>query len=93
MKEPKIEEDTFQYKGFNICIGYDNSCSLYYGKIVNNNSSIGLILRDSKKTALIEKIREAIDYTDFQMKTVEMGKGFYKGSSDDIMYSITIGEE
>lgn len=94
MKEPKMEEENvFQYKGFDISIVYDNSGGLYYGKIVNSNSSIGFILRDSKKPALIEKIHEAIDSTDFQMKTVEKGECFYKGSGDDIMYSITIGEE
>ncbi len=66
MKEPKMdEENVFQYKGFDISINYDNSDGLYHGKIVNNNSSIGLILWDSKKTTLIEKIHELIDYTDF----------------------------
>lgn len=61
MKEPKIEEDTFQYKGFNIRIGYDNSIGLYYGKILKNDSSIAAIFREKKKEVLDEKFREAID--------------------------------
>lgn len=93
MKEPKIEEENvFQYKGFGISIGYDNSIGLYYGKILKNGSLIGVIFREKKKEVLDEMIRKAIDdYEDFQLKTTE--SSFYKGSGDDIMYSITIGEE
>lgn len=93
MKEQKIkEENIFQYKGFDISIGYDNSSSLYYGKIVSNSSVIGVVFREKEKTILNKKIRKAIDdYEDFQLKTTEAG--FYKGSSEDIMYSIMIGIE
>lgn len=94
MKEPKIEGNPFEYKGFLISIDYDNYNGLYYGKILKNDSSFGVVFQEKKKEVLNEKICEAIDdYEDSQMKAVEMGENFYKGSSDDIMYSITIGEE